>query len=785
MVKLSCNDPLRRSPRLTRLLRVALCLVLLAGAPGWGQSAQVTPLLLPGGIAFDQQGNLYVAETGAHRIRRIDSTGALTTVAGAGVQGFGGDGGPATAALLDSPSSVALDATGDLFLADAHNHRVRRVDAVSGVITTFAGTGAAGSAGDGGLATAATLDLPTALALDGAGNLYIADGRSHRIRRVAAATGLIATVAGSGEQGFAGDGGLATAAQFDSPGGLAVDAAGNLFIADSHNQRVRRVDATTRIVTTVASALNLPRGVTLDAAGNIYVADLHSHRIRRIDAGTGAITSVAGEGTELFAGDGTPAVTASLDSPRGVAVSPAGLVTLADTADQRIRQIDAQAIIHTIGGVGGLASGTLTLAAPASTVYGTGTATATLTSSPATGSVAFLDTTGGVSTTLGIASLTGNAAAFSLGGLAAGSHLLSADYGGDALHAPAASGAAPLEIAPAPVTAVPAPAATLYGQALPALGGTVSGVLAQDAGKVSVVFSSAATQFSAPGAYAITAALTGSLAGNYALSYAPGAVTIGQAPSTATVTPSPVSAALGSVVNIALHVASNTAGIPTGVVKLLDGGTAIASATLSATGDALVTVSTLGLGTHSLTAAYAGDVDFLGSVSQAAVETIGVAANPDFTLAVSGAASQTVSAGSAAVFNFAVAQVASQGSTLASPIELSVSGLPAGATASFSPALLPPAASQGFTLTVQTAKTASLRLPVVVFVCLLLPGLFLRGRRRVVLLLALPLLLAGCGARVKTAGGVATTANLVVTGTATSAAGAPILHSVAVTLVVQ
>lgn len=785
----SCTDPLRRWPR--PIWTVALlCLLFIASrAQSPAQQAAATPLLLPGGIAFDAQGNLYVAETAAHRIRRIDSTGVLTTVAGSGVQGFGGDGGQAAAALLDSPASVAVDAAGDLYIADTHNHRVRRVDAASGVIATIAGNGVVGSAGDGGAATAASLDQPTALAVDVLGNLYVADGRSHRVRRVDAKTGLIATVVGNGVQGLGGDGGPATAASLDSPSGMAVDAAGNLYIADSHNQRVRRVDAGTQVITTVAVALNLPRGLTLDAAGNVYVADLRSQRIRRIDAVTGAMTTVAGEGTQLFAGDGTPAVTASLDSPRGVAVSPAGLVTLSDTADQRIRQVDAQAIIHTIGGVGGLAPGTLSLALPGTAVYGTGIATATLASSPATGSVAFLDTVGGVATSLGIASLGGNAAAFSLGGLAAGAHLISAVYGGDTLHASATSATVALTVTPAPLLATPASVALLYGQAIPALGGTLSGVLAQDAGKVLVTFSSLAAQFSAPGSYPITAALAGGSAGNYSLSATPAAVTVGQAPSVTTLTLTPANASLGATVSIALHVASSTAGTPAGVVKLTDGGAAVGSTTLSGSGDALVALSSLGLGAHTLTAVYAGDADFLGSSSQPAVETIGAAANPDFTLASSGSATQTVSAGNAAVFTFAATPVASQGVTLASQIVLSVSGLPAGATASFSPAYLPPGGGvQSFTLTVQTAKAALLDWPgrgSVGLVCLLLPVFFPRRlRRRGVLLLVLSLLV-GCGARVKTAGGSSTTANLVVTGTATSAAGVAIVHSVGVTLVVQ
>src|ERR1039458_8347149 len=222
----------------------------------------------------------------------LSAAGVVTTVAGNGVQGFAGDNGPAIAAELDTPMGLAVDATGNLYIADSHNHRVRVVTAATGVIATVAGTGAAGFFGDGGPAKAAMLDLPTALALDSAGNVYVADTDNHRIRRIAAATGKIATVAGNGVEGFAGDAGPATAASIDSPSGLAVDAAGNLYLADTHNGRVRAGAAATGGISTLAgvgavggnvqafggdggpataAGMVLPRGLTLDAAGELYI----------------------------------------------------------------------------------------------------------------------------------------------------------------------------------------------------------------------------------------------------------------------------------------------------------------------------------------------------------------------------------------------------------------------------------------------------------------------------------------------------------------------------------
>jgi sugar lactone lactonase YvrE len=345
--------------------------------------ATTLPLLLPSATAFDAQGNLYFAETGNHLVRKVTPAGVITKVAGNGVQGFAGDNGAATAAELDSPAGIAVDEAGDIFIADSHNQRVREVAAATGVIATIAGTGVAGFSGDGGAATAARLDLPTALALDAAGDVYIADTANHRVRRIAAATGAIATVAGNGVEGYSGDGGAAIAASVDSPNGLALDAAGNLYIADTHNGRVRMVSAATSAITTIAgtgvaggnvqifggdngaataAGLALPRGLALDAAGNLYFADSANHRIRRIST-AGVITTVAGQGSEAFAGDNAAAAAASLDSPQSVAVSPAGLVTLADSGNQRVRQLDAQAVpdIHTIAGLGGAALGVLSL----------------------------------------------------------------------------------------------------------------------------------------------------------------------------------------------------------------------------------------------------------------------------------------------------------------------------------------------------------------------------------------------------------------------------------------
>ena len=801
----SCTNPPRpfRWPGLASALLALL--ISLASAAYAQVITQATsyPLQLPAGLAFDASGNLFIAQPTAHVILRVTPAGAMTTYAGNGIQGFAGDNGPAAAARLDSPTGLAISPSGDLYLSDPHAARIRRIAARTGMMTTFAGTGVAGFSPDGTAAAIAQLNGPTALAFDAAGDLFFADTRNHRVRRIDAANGTVTTVAGNGSQGFAGDGGPALAASLDSPTGLAVDAAGDLLLADSHNQRIRRVDAATHVIQTLAgtgsagfsgdggpattATLHLPQGMTLDAAGNVYFTDSANHRVRRIDAATGQITTVAGQGTQTFAGDNGPAPAASLDSPAAVVLSAASLPTLADTSNLRVRQIDATGVIHTIAGLGTTNGATLTLVAPSTIAYGSGTLTATLAASPATGSVTFFDLTSGTPVTLGSVALSTNAAVLSTATLAAGAHRLQATYAGDTIHSAAESTVLPLQINPAALTVVPASVSLVYGQAVPALSGLLSGLLPQDALAVTLVLASAASSSSAPGSYPISATLTGPAAGNYTLSAAPAAVSIGQAASAITLTPD----AAGTT--FAVHVSSSTTGKPTGAVRLLDGSALIASSGLSASDDATLSpAAALALGTHTLTAVYAGDMDFLASTSAPAVVSIGTVTLPDFTLAGTGQTSVTVTAGSSASFGFAVAPV---NGALSSSIQLNAAGLPPGATASFNPAFLPPGGTiSAFVLTIATAK-ASLEPGVRSFwwawLLLPLPLAFRRRiRQRLAVLFVLGVLggLAGCGDRTNlgtTAAAASKSYTITVTGTATGSNGAVLTHSAAVTLVVQ
>ena len=319
------------------------------GERGDGGPAVNAPLDRPSDVAADGAGNLFIADTWNQRIRKVDTAGVITTVAGTGTRGFSGDGGPAAAARLNHPGGVAVDGADNLFIADWGARRIRKVD-TAGVITTVAGTGRSGFSGDGGPATTARLNCPCGVAVDGAGNLFIADEGTHRIRKVDAA-GVITTVAGTGTSGFSGDGGPAVNAHLDRPSDVAVDGAGNLFIADQGNYRIRKVD-TAGVITTVAGAgtsgfsgdggpataarLFFPAGVAVDGAGNLFIADRGNRRIRRVDT-AGVITTVAGTGTCGFSGDGGPATAARLDRPVGVAVDGAGNLFIADSGNHLIR----------------------------------------------------------------------------------------------------------------------------------------------------------------------------------------------------------------------------------------------------------------------------------------------------------------------------------------------------------------------------------------------------------------------------------------------------------------
>jgi hypothetical protein len=365
------------------------------GYSGDNNSATSAELNLPGAVAVDGSGNLFIADTSNNRIREV-SGGIITTVAGNGAYGYNGDNISATSAELDYPYGVAVDNSGNVYIADTWNDRIRKVS--GGIITTFAvgvsnpeGVAAVGInvyvadtgnnrigkvssggvttvvgdgllyGGDGGAATSAELLSPSWLAVDGAGNFFIADSADCVVREVAATTGIITTVAGNGTCGYNGDNISATSAELAYPFGVAVDSSGNLFIADSDNSRVRKVSG--GIITTVAgdgtvgyngdnisatfAKLDLPWAVAVDSSGNLFIADTYNQRIRKVSGGI--ITTVAGNGTPGYNGDNISATSAELANPFGVAVDSSGNLFIADTYNERIRKVSGGIITTVVG----------------------------------------------------------------------------------------------------------------------------------------------------------------------------------------------------------------------------------------------------------------------------------------------------------------------------------------------------------------------------------------------------------------------------------------------------
>ena len=319
--------------------------------PGNGGPATNASLSWVSGIASDSLGNYYIADQNHSRIRKVDSNGIITTVAGNGTNVYSGDNGLATNAGVVSPDGVAVDTSGNLFFSEYSGQRVRKVG-TNGIITTVAGNGTNGYSGDIGPATNAMLNYPMGVALDTNGNLYVADYNNNRIRRVDA-NGIITTVAGNGSFNFAGDGGPATNASLRYPDGVMVDVGNNLYISDHNNMRVRRVD-TAGIITTVAgngnssfsgdggaatnAGLYYPCGLVMDSFGNLFIADQGHYRIRQIDP-SGIITTVAGNGNTTFSSDGGSATNAGLNWPSGVAMTASGGLLIADEQNNRVRNI--------------------------------------------------------------------------------------------------------------------------------------------------------------------------------------------------------------------------------------------------------------------------------------------------------------------------------------------------------------------------------------------------------------------------------------------------------------
>ena len=350
-------------------------ILLLACAPVFGQQYTISTvagngtagafLNNPTSVAVDQRGDVYVADWSGF-IRKIwVSDGATTIIAGTGILGYSGDGGQATNAMFGKAISLALDGAGNIYFADGDNNRIRRIDMLTRIITTVAGTGATVDSGDGGPTVNAGVSRPTGITVDGSGNLYFSSSWS-RVRKLTASSGIIETIAGQLTTSFGGDNGPAVDALFWDPIPSVVDRNGDIYIADYENSRIRVVTASTGIVTTFAGSGDCTKGIPFDvlvckggfggdggpakdatlnhaeaaasdAEGNLYIADTINHRVRRVDGSTGLISTIAGNGVKGFSGDGGPAIDAEIGFPGGIAVDGSGRVYFADGGNQRIR----------------------------------------------------------------------------------------------------------------------------------------------------------------------------------------------------------------------------------------------------------------------------------------------------------------------------------------------------------------------------------------------------------------------------------------------------------------
>ncbi|MDE1160665.1 MAG: Ig-like domain repeat protein [Acidobacteriaceae bacterium] len=592
------------------------------GFSGDGASATGATLASPSAVAYDAAGNLYIADANNHVIREVvKASGAISTIAGTGVEGYDGDGGAATSALLDTPTGIAVDASGNVYIADSHNQRIRKVSA--GVITTIAGTGVAGFSGDGAAATAATLNLPSAVAVSSAGVVYIADTDNQRVRQVSS-TGVITTIAGTGDQGYTGDGAAATAAALDSPTGVAIGSTGIVYVADSHNQRVRAISAAGTMSTlagsgtptfsgdfggdgasSTAALLAKPTGVSVDANGNVYVADTNNQRVRQL--GGGVIQTVEGSGGQGFGGDGGVATAAVLNAPKAVGVNAAGDVAVVDTLDQRVRGGLLPTITFGAQGVGVASAG------QAVTVANTGTAAITVSSITFTGT--FQTTTGGTCSVEPIS-------------LAAGA------------------------------------SCTQNVAFLPTAVGAMSG---------SVIFGGT-------GVINQTILLAG---------------TAVPASTTTTVTTSLAQVLAQQSTTFTAQVLPAGLGTPTGTVQFYANGTAIGGpVTLPASGLAALTTSFATSGSYAITAIYSGDANFLTSTSTAVTETVA-----DYTLAATGTTAYTVQPNQSASYTL---QVAPLNGAFNYPVTFAASGVPVGTTVTFSPTTVTPgSAAASVTMTLK------------------------------------------------------------------------------------
>jgi sugar lactone lactonase YvrE len=633
-----------------------------AGDNGPATSAS---LFLPFGVAVNGAGAFYIADTYNNRVRVVNAqTGIITTVAGNGTGGFSGDGGSALTASLDNPSSVQLDAAGNIYISDKMNNRIRVVNATTGIITTVAGVGTAAYAGDGGAATSASLNAPNGIALDGTGNLYIADTANNVIRRVDAISGVITTVAGNGVAAYRGDGGSAAAASLNSPWAVAVLSSGAFYVADQKNHSIRAINAAGTISTIAgngnagnsdsgglasASRLTQPSGVVVDVAGNIYIADTGNNRVRKISAGSNLINTIAGGGGD---GDNFPANLASLYGPYGLALDGQGSLFIADAAHNRIRKVASNIAIlyYPLMRVG-------SISAPMDELLeNDGTATLDL-SSIAPVANAQVDPATTCSASVPLAPLAQCTIAADAAPTAVGGVNGSITIGSNGTNAPNMlflSGNVQSTY-PTTVLLSSTPNPSIVGNAVTFSVQVVNSGGTYPTGNV-VLLDGTATIATIPltngigsvsistltvGTHPITASYSGDSNDSSSVSQIDNQIVTAvplNSSTTTSITSSSNPINVGQILNLNAKVAAVTAGqpVPTGTVTFMEGTTVLGTATLN-TGTASIGISTLTAGSHLITAVYSGSSSYSGSTSPVLTQVV-VAPNTGTTTSLTASA---------------------------------------------------------------------------------------------------------------------------------------------------
>jgi large repetitive protein len=648
---------------------------------GDGAAATLSPLFLPMGGAVDAAGNLFLSDSNNQRVRMVSAaTGIISTVAGNGIPGFGGDGGLATSALLDTPADVKLDGAGNFYIADSASHAIRMVNAATGIIWTVAGIGGQpGYSGDGGPATQAHLQFPSGIAFDGNHTLYISDTGNNVIRKVDLSSGIITTVAGVGTAGFSGDGGPATSAQLNYPWGIALGSDGSLYVADLSNNRIRKVNPA-GVISTVAGTgsrgyggdtgpaaqaeLNVPAGVVVDVAGNLYVADSGNQLVRKVSATSGVIDTIAGTTGSGVTADGGPANNATLDGPYSVFLDGPGNLYIADMFHQLVRMVSSNVTsldypVMRVGGISapqketiendGNAALTFSAFTLASSALDPGTTTCLL-SQPVSIDhscvlgVEFAPTVIGASVTgslLAVSNAANSPSTINLSG-----QVLSVEPTQVTL----SSSANPDAVA----TAVTFTAGVTTAGTT-ALTGTVNffdGTAQIGTGTLNTAASATfSTSALTVGPHTITAVYSGDT--NDAGGTSPALTETVKQTSTTTLmaSPNPSAAAAPVTFTAMVTVPGGSTALPGGTITFYDGATAIGQNILNASGIATLTLSTLSGGQHNITASYGGDNLNLSSVSGVLVQTVAQAttttslttSNPSIYAGVSVTFTSTVS----------------------------------------------------------------------------------------------------------------------------------------------